>query len=123
MLDNFVVRHVELDMPAVLGDTFGQRLDHVERGLRAGQEETVTLSLTAEEPTGLRTREAPRLLAPATVATYTLTELGVPGVELGNWFGVFAPASTPNEVVARLGSEIAKAVAQPDVTQRFADLG
>lgn len=55
--------------------------------------------------------------------TPTLTELGVPGVELGNWFGVFAPVSTPNDVVARLGSEIAKAVAQPDVTQRFADLG
>lgn len=45
--------------------------------LRAGQEQTLTLSLTAEEPTGLRTREAPRLLAPATVTSYTLTELGV----------------------------------------------
>ena len=55
--------------------------------------------------------------------TPTLTELGVPGVELGNWFGVFAPAGVSNELVARLDSEIAKAVAQPDVTQRFADLG
>ncbi|MFN5996456.1 MAG: PDZ domain-containing protein, partial [Paracoccaceae bacterium] len=45
--------------------------------LRAGQEQTLTLALTAEESTGLRTREAPRLLAPATVAAYTLTELGV----------------------------------------------
>jgi tripartite-type tricarboxylate transporter receptor subunit TctC len=55
--------------------------------------------------------------------TPTLTEVGVPGVELGNWFGVFAPAGTPNELVARLGSEIAKAVALPEVAQRFADLG
>ena len=53
----------------------------------------------------------------------TLTELGVPGVELGNWFGVFAPAGTPKEIVARIGSEIAKAMALPDVKQRFADLG
>ena len=55
--------------------------------------------------------------------TPTLTEVGVPGVELGNWFGVFAPAGTPNELVARLSNEIAKAVALPEVAQRFADLG
>lgn len=43
--------------------------------LRAGQEVTVTLSLTAEEPTGLRTRDISR--APATVTSYTLAELGL----------------------------------------------
>lgn len=53
----------------------------------------------------------------------TLTEAGVKGVELGNWFGVFAPAGTPPEILARLGSEIAKAVALPEVRQRFAELG
>jgi tripartite-type tricarboxylate transporter receptor subunit TctC len=53
----------------------------------------------------------------------TLGELGVKGVELGNWFGVFAPAGTPADVVARLGVEIAKAIATPEVKQRFADLG
>ena len=45
--------------------------------LRAGTEQTLTLALTAEDPTGLRLRETPRLLAPATVAAYTLAELGV----------------------------------------------
>jgi tripartite-type tricarboxylate transporter receptor subunit TctC len=55
--------------------------------------------------------------------TPTLDELGIRGVELGNWFGVWAPAGTPNEVVARLSSEIAKALALPEVKQRFADLG
>lgn len=44
--------------------------------LRAGQPHSLTLALTAEEP-ALRTREAPRLLAPATVTSYTLAELGV----------------------------------------------
>lgn len=53
----------------------------------------------------------------------TLTEAGVKGVELGNWFGVFAPAGTPPEILARLGSEIARAVALPEVKQRFAELG
>lgn len=45
--------------------------------LRNGQEQTVNFALTDTEPTGLRTREAPRLLAPATVTSYTLAELGV----------------------------------------------
>lgn len=53
----------------------------------------------------------------------TLSELGIKGMELDNWFGVFAPAGTPPAIMARLGSEIAKAVAQPEVKQRFADLG
>ena len=42
--------------------------------LRAGQEQTLTLALTEPEDTGLRTRE---ISAPATVASYTLTALGV----------------------------------------------
>jgi tripartite-type tricarboxylate transporter receptor subunit TctC len=53
----------------------------------------------------------------------TLSEAGIKGVELGNWFGLFAPAATPAEVVARLGREVAKAVALPDVRQRYAELG
>lgn len=55
--------------------------------------------------------------------TPTLTELGIKGVELGNWFGVFAPAGTPAEITARLHKEIASAMLQPEVRQRFADLG
>ncbi len=43
--------------------------------LRQGQPVTLILSLTAEEPTGLRTRDVSR--APATVTTYTLAELGL----------------------------------------------
>jgi len=53
----------------------------------------------------------------------TLTELGIKGVELGNWFGLFAPAATPPDVVARIGREVANAVALPEVRQRFAELG
>ena len=55
--------------------------------------------------------------------TPTLTELGIKGVELGNWFGIFAPAGTPPEILARVKTEVAKALAQPDVKRRFADLG
>ena len=55
--------------------------------------------------------------------TPTLSELGVKGVELGNWYGVFAPAGTPPEIVARVRTEVAKALAQPDAKRRFAELG
>lgn len=55
--------------------------------------------------------------------TPTLDELGIKGVELGNWFGVFAPVGTPSGIVARLEQEIGKAMAQAEVRQRFADLG
>jgi serine protease Do len=44
--------------------------------LRAGKEQTLTLAFTAEEPTGLRTREV-SARAPATVASYTLAAIGV----------------------------------------------
>jgi tripartite-type tricarboxylate transporter receptor subunit TctC len=53
----------------------------------------------------------------------TLGELGVPGVELDIWFGVWAPAGTPQPVIDRMAAELAKAVALPVVKQRFHDLG
>lgn len=43
--------------------------------LRAGQEQTLSLALAEDEPTGLRTRDIAG--APATVAAYTLAALGV----------------------------------------------
>ena len=36
----------------------------------------------------------------------TLKEVGVPGMEFGNWFGMFAPTGTAPEVVARLNREL-----------------
>ena len=39
----------------------------------------------------------------------TLDEAGLKGFAIGTWFGVLAPAATPKEIVARLGSEMVKA--------------
>ncbi|WP_066272003.1 Bug family tripartite tricarboxylate transporter substrate binding protein [Hydrogenophaga palleronii] len=55
--------------------------------------------------------------------TPTLTELGIKGVELGNWFGVFAPAGVPQEIVERMSREIGKALALPETKRRYAELG
>jgi tripartite-type tricarboxylate transporter receptor subunit TctC len=49
----------------------------------------------------------------------TMQEAGVPGYESTIWFGIVAPARTPPAVVARLSQEIAKALAQPALRERF----
>jgi len=53
----------------------------------------------------------------------TLSELGFKGVELDIWFGIWAPAGTPPDVVARVSREVAQALALPAVKQRYAELG
>lgn len=53
----------------------------------------------------------------------TFGEIGVSGMEISNWFGVFAPAGTPVEIVQRLNRELNAIVRQPDVVKRFERVG
>jgi len=53
----------------------------------------------------------------------TIAESGLPGFDVSSWYGVFAPAGTPRPVVEFVNSSIAKAVAQPDVQAKLAELG
>jgi len=53
----------------------------------------------------------------------TTTEAGVPGSEFNFWIGMMAPAKTPRDIVNRLHDEVVKALASPDVKERFAKLG
>lgn len=53
----------------------------------------------------------------------TIAEAALPGFDLGSWFGIVAPAATPKEVVARLHTEIAKALKSDDIKARFAEIG
>jgi tripartite-type tricarboxylate transporter receptor subunit TctC len=53
----------------------------------------------------------------------TLAESGLPGFDLTTWWGVMAPAGTPDVVVDRLAVEIAKAMELPDIKERFAAMG
>ena len=45
----------------------------------------------------------------------TVSESGLPGFRFDSWFTIMAPAGTPSEVVARLNTEIRKALADPDI--------
>jgi tripartite-type tricarboxylate transporter receptor subunit TctC len=53
----------------------------------------------------------------------TTAEAGVPGSEFNFWIGMFAPAKTPREIVDRLQAEVVKALATPEVKERFTALG
>ena len=46
-----------------------------------------------------------------------------PGFEYTGWNGLFAPAGTPAEVVARLARDVEEVLSQPEVARRFASLG
>jgi tripartite-type tricarboxylate transporter receptor subunit TctC len=61
--------------------------------------------------------------APALPDVPTIAEAGVPGYEFSSWFGLFAPAGTPREVIARLNAEAVKAMAVPDVRDRLPAMG
>ena len=53
----------------------------------------------------------------------TVAESGVPGYEVGVWFGIVAPAATPRDVLVKLNAELNRILAMPDVKQKFADQG
>ncbi|MES2510523.1 MAG: tripartite tricarboxylate transporter substrate binding protein [Pseudomonadota bacterium] len=53
----------------------------------------------------------------------TTAEAGVPGSEFNFWIGMMAPAKTPRDIVNRLHDEVQKALATPEVKERFAALG
>jgi tripartite-type tricarboxylate transporter receptor subunit TctC len=49
----------------------------------------------------------------------TLEENGIKHVDGGPHFGFYAPAATPREVIAKINSEVAKAMQHPQVAERF----
>jgi len=53
----------------------------------------------------------------------TTAEAGVPGSEFNFWIGMFVPAKTPRDIVQRLNAEVVKALATPEVKERFEKLG
>jgi len=53
----------------------------------------------------------------------TTVEAGLPDMQGGAWFGVFAPTGTPPEIVAWLNQETKKAFAAPEIRQRLAPQG
>ncbi len=53
----------------------------------------------------------------------TVAESGYPGFEAHGWFGFFAPAGTPSEIIHRLNTEVRTVVAMPDVREKILATG
>lgn len=49
----------------------------------------------------------------------TLLEMGVPGVELTQWYALFAPAKTPASVVKQLNASLNQVLNDPDIVARM----
>jgi tripartite-type tricarboxylate transporter receptor subunit TctC len=53
----------------------------------------------------------------------TVSESGLPGFEISGWYGIFAPAKTPKEIVVKLAAEIGRLLATPEVRASLAKIG
>jgi tripartite-type tricarboxylate transporter receptor subunit TctC len=53
----------------------------------------------------------------------TIGESGVPGYEASAWYGLFAPAGTPREVIQTLNAEMVRALQDPELRRRLSALG
>ena len=53
----------------------------------------------------------------------TLAEAGLPQFDRYTWFGLFAPAGTPADIVSKVQAETVAALRAPDLLKRFADVG
>lgn len=69
-----------------------------------------------------------RLLAVGSARRYTqypdvptVAEAGLPGFEVTSWFGLFAPAGTPREIINRVNAELQKIFADPALREKNLD--
>jgi len=82
---------------------------------------TVTPQITQGGLRGLGLASPARNAAVPNVPTYG--EMGFPGVYSGSWVGFFAPAKTPDAVVAKLNAEINQILKEPEAQQRLKTIG
>ena len=53
----------------------------------------------------------------------TIAESGLAGYEVSGWFGLYAPAATPTAVVNKINADVNRALALPDVQEKFKEMG
>jgi tripartite-type tricarboxylate transporter receptor subunit TctC len=61
--------------------------------------------------------------SPELMEVPTMQEAGIPGYEATIWLGLFAPAGTPREVLAKLHAEVENALAAPEARASIARTG
>jgi tripartite-type tricarboxylate transporter receptor subunit TctC len=126
--------------PQMTGELFRRRagIDIVPVPFKGGPEATTALLggqidiLFAITSTALPSVEAGKLRALAVTSRErtglmpnlpTMIEAGLPEFEAVTWFGFTVPAGTPPEIVARLNTEIGKALAMPEIKTQLGQQG
>lgn len=61
--------------------------------------------------------------SPAVPEVPTVAESGVSGFEFVAWYGLFAPAATPGNIVSRINAQVVKLLGEPELSQRLAGQG
>ena len=56
---------------------------------------------------------------PAIPDVPTFDEQGLKGYEASTWFGLFAPAKTPRDIIVKLNTEVGKVLASKDIRERY----
>jgi tripartite-type tricarboxylate transporter receptor subunit TctC len=111
------VRHVPYKgIPAGLAAVMGDQVDIAFAGIA-----TALPLVRSGRLRALATAGAQRL--PALPDVPTIAEVGFPGFQQNEWYGVVAPAGTPPEVIARLAADLARIVTRADVHARLTHVG
>jgi tripartite-type tricarboxylate transporter receptor subunit TctC len=61
--------------------------------------------------------------SPAVPGVPSSTEGGLPGFEMATWYGLLAPAGTPDAIVQRVHDALGRVLRDPATRQRFLDIG
>lgn len=61
--------------------------------------------------------------SPALPDVPTVDESGLPGFEVSSWYGYFAPAATPRQVVAKVNADLQVVLSSPEMKAKLAPLG
>jgi tripartite-type tricarboxylate transporter receptor subunit TctC len=97
-------------------------------GLLSGEVETMFMPALAAVPliTGGRVRGlavTSRERLPALKELPTVSESGLKGYESSQWYGILAPAGTPNDILTLLNTHVVKIMQSPDMKRHMAEAG
>jgi tripartite-type tricarboxylate transporter receptor subunit TctC len=102
--------------PDAMQDVLGNRSTFYMAPINAGMTLVKDGKLTA---LGVSTRTRAEVLPDVP----TLDEQGLPGYDMTLWFGMWAPAATPLNIVRKLNETVNAVVGEPKVKEQFAKLG
>ena len=98
-----------LDLIAGNADVSFQNLGSITQHVKAGKMKLLAVTGSTRDP--------------AAPGVPTLTEAGVPGIEVYSWQAFVGPKGLPQNVKARLQPALQSAIRHPDVVKRFNEIG